>query len=63
VKYPEAFESAIEPVYPNAADLAELAVRQLSAGTELLEPLPLYLRRPDAVEPGARKPVSQPALR
>lgn len=31
--------------------------------TALLPPVPLYLRRPDAVEPGARKPVSQPALR
>jgi tRNA threonylcarbamoyl adenosine modification protein YeaZ len=63
VKYPDAFSDAIEPVYPNAADLAELAARQLAAGAALLEPLPLYLRRPDAVEPGARKPVSQPALR
>ena len=25
---------------------------------ELLDPEPLYLRRPDAAEPGARKPVS-----
>ncbi len=63
VKYPEAFPEPIEPVYPDAADLAELAVRQLASGGELLAPLPLYLRRPDAVEPGARKPVSQPALR
>jgi tRNA threonylcarbamoyl adenosine modification protein YeaZ len=34
-----------------------------AATAGLLPPVPLYLRRPDAVEPGARKPVSQPALR
>ncbi|MBS2964136.1 tRNA (adenosine(37)-N6)-threonylcarbamoyltransferase complex dimerization subunit type 1 TsaB [Actinocrinis puniceicyclus] len=63
VKYPDAFAKAIEPVYPAAADLAELTVRRLASGAALLPPQPLYLRRPDAVEPGARKPVSQPALR
>ncbi len=72
VKYPDAFPDAIEPVLPSAADLAELTVRRLAAGggdtssgvsAGLLPPEPLYLRRPDAVEPGARKPVSQPALR
>ena len=56
-----------------SADLAELTVHRLTAagggdtssgvGVGLLPPEPLYLRRPDAVEPGARKPVSQPALR
>ena len=61
VKYPDAFPVAIEPVLPSAADLAELTVRRQGVG--LLPPTPLYLRRPDAVEPGARKPVSQPALR
>lgn len=63
VKYADAFDRAIEPVYPSAADLADLTVRRLAAGVVLPPPLPLYLRRPDAVEPGARKPVSQPALR
>jgi tRNA threonylcarbamoyl adenosine modification protein YeaZ len=79
VKYPEAFPIAIAPSLPSAADLAELTVRRLTAasdsaaeggtaggiqdGAGLLPPEPLYLRRPDAVEPGARKPVSQPALR
>jgi len=71
-KYPDAFPVAIAPLLPGAADLAELTVRRLAvasaASTEsstagLLPPVPLYLRRPDAVEPGARKPVSQPALR
>jgi tRNA threonylcarbamoyl adenosine modification protein YeaZ len=64
VKYPDAFPIAIGPVLPSAADLAELTVRRLAAGGDaLLPPTPLYLRRPDAVEPGARKPVSQPASR
>lgn len=76
-KYPDAFPVAIAPLLPSAADLAELTVRRLAAGSAasaesadstqttaaLLPPVPLYLRRPDAVEPGARKPVSQPALR
>lgn len=64
VKYPDAFPVAIEPLLPSAADLAELTVRRLAAsGAGLLPAVPLYLRRPDAVEPGARKPVSQPAFR
>jgi tRNA threonylcarbamoyladenosine biosynthesis protein TsaB len=32
--------------------------RWVARGLPLLEPEPLYLRRPDAVEPAARKPVS-----
>ena len=43
---------------PAAVDRAPSGI-----GADLLPPTPLYLRRPDAVEPGARKPVSQPALR
>jgi tRNA threonylcarbamoyl adenosine modification protein YeaZ len=62
-KYPEAFPHAAEPLLPSARALALLAVRARAEGRELLPPQPLYLRRPDAVEPGARKPVSQPALR
>lgn len=57
--YPEAFPKAIEPRYPSAAALAELTVRRLHSDPEsLLFPEPLYLRRPDAVEPGTRKRVS-----
>lgn len=63
VKYPDSFPVAIAPALPSAADLAELTARRLITPAELLPPAPLYLRRPDAVEPGARKPVSQPALR
>jgi len=52
--YPEAFPDGREPLHPNAADLA----RHVAAGLPTLEPVPLYLRRPDAVEPGARKRVT-----
>lgn len=47
------------PMWPAAAALAELAVSRLSgaAGPPLLAPEPLYLRRPDARLPGARKKV------
>ncbi len=46
-----------EPRYPPALALAELAAARIREGAPG-EPLtPLYLRRPDAVEPGARKPA------
>ena len=48
------------PLDVDAAHLAAVAVAALAGtgGWELLPPAPLYLRRPDAVEPGARKRVS-----
>ena len=47
-----------EPRYPVALVLAEQAAARVRASAPG-EPLtPLYLRRPDAVEPGARKAVS-----
>ena len=53
--YPDAFPNPIAPEYPNAADLARLVL----AGSAIeLPPEPLYLRRPDVAEPGARKRVS-----
>jgi tRNA threonylcarbamoyl adenosine modification protein YeaZ len=74
VKYPLEFPDPIDPRLPSAAVLAGLAVARLAArgpsggdvdhpGGEILPPYPLYLRRPDAVEPAAQKPVSSPALR
>lgn len=63
VRYPDLFAAALAPALPDAGVLAALAARRLAAGGELLAPLPLYLRRPDAVEPAARKAVSQPAYR
>jgi len=57
--YPEQFPYALSPALPSAAVLAELTARWLREAPEaLLPPVPLYLRRPDAVEPGARKSVT-----
>jgi len=53
--YPEAFPHAAGPTRPSAGWLARVVVEERA---ELLDPEPLYLRRPDAVEPAARKPVS-----
>lgn len=58
--YPDQFPEALDPRLPGAAVLAGVVQRLLREDpAALLPPLPLYLRRPDAVEPGARKPVSQ----
>ena len=47
-----------DPTYPPAGALASLAAARVLGGAPS-EPLtPLYLRRPDAVEPGQRKAVS-----
>jgi tRNA threonylcarbamoyl adenosine modification protein YeaZ len=58
--YPEAFGPAVGPAYPDARTLCEIASRQLTGTSlpELLPPEPLYLRRPDAREPGAPKRVT-----
>jgi hypothetical protein len=45
------------PEYPDVAGLLSLAAARIAAAAPS-EPLtPLYLRRPDAVEPAARKSV------
>jgi len=46
-----------EPRYPPAGALAALAADRVRAGEPGETLTPLYLRRPDAAEPGARKPV------
>ncbi|MFB6435789.1 tRNA (adenosine(37)-N6)-threonylcarbamoyltransferase complex dimerization subunit type 1 TsaB [Streptomyces sp. NPDC056411] len=46
------------PEHQSAAALAELAVAKRAAGEELLEPRPLYLRRPDAQVPANYKVVT-----
>ncbi|MDP9398956.1 MAG: tRNA (adenosine(37)-N6)-threonylcarbamoyltransferase complex dimerization subunit type 1 TsaB [Actinomycetota bacterium] len=51
--YPDAFPQARAPELPSAAALC----RHVLAGLPTLAPEPLYLRRPDAVEPAGRKPV------
>jgi tRNA threonylcarbamoyl adenosine modification protein YeaZ len=53
--YPEAFPHAVGPEHPDARVLARVVTDER---VELLDPEPLYLRRPDVAAPGARKPVS-----
>jgi tRNA threonylcarbamoyladenosine biosynthesis protein TsaB len=53
--YPELLGPAVLPLDPPAADLAVLAVH---GDPYLLSSEPLYLRRPDAGVPGARKRVT-----
>ena len=53
--YPESFPSAAPPEHPSAAVLCDVVLR---GRFEVLDPDPLYLRRPDAVEPGKPKLVS-----
>ncbi|MCK5927898.1 MAG: tRNA (adenosine(37)-N6)-threonylcarbamoyltransferase complex dimerization subunit type 1 TsaB [Nocardioides sp.] len=53
--YPEAFPTAAGPTRPSAGWLARVITEERA---ELLDSEPLYLRRPDAVEPSARKQVS-----
>ncbi|GAA1926477.1 tRNA (adenosine(37)-N6)-threonylcarbamoyltransferase complex dimerization subunit type 1 TsaB [Nocardioides hwasunensis] len=53
--YPDDFGNAIAPARPSAGWLATGVSGEL---VELLDPEPLYLRRPDAVAGAPRKPVS-----
>jgi tRNA threonylcarbamoyl adenosine modification protein YeaZ len=53
--YPEAFPGARGPLLPSAGWLARAVSEELA---ELHDPEPMYLRRPDAVAPGAPKRVS-----
>lgn len=57
--YPDAFElPVLEPSYPTPRGLALAAAHVLATGAEPAPLTPLYLRRPDAKEPGERKRVS-----
>ena len=58
--YPAAFGPVIAPMYPDARTLCEIvAVRPPGAARPpLLSTEPLYLRRPDAREPGPPKRVT-----
>lgn len=51
--YAEVFPDGRDPASPSAAAIC----RWVHAGLPTLDPAPLYLRRPDAAEPGARKSV------
>ncbi len=55
--YPEAFGALIGPAYPDAGTLCGLVARP-GGPVPLLAPEPLYLRRPDAREPGPPKRVT-----
>jgi tRNA threonylcarbamoyl adenosine modification protein YeaZ len=55
VLYPEAFPNAVGPTRPSAGWLARIVAEERAV---LLDPEPLYLRRPDAATPGKPKPVS-----
>jgi tRNA threonylcarbamoyladenosine biosynthesis protein TsaB len=60
--YPEVLPDGLCPAFPAAATLCRIAVTAIAAGDadrKLLPPEPLYLRRPDAREPGAPKRVTQ----
>ncbi|MGP3914832.1 tRNA (adenosine(37)-N6)-threonylcarbamoyltransferase complex dimerization subunit type 1 TsaB [Nonomuraea sp. 10N515B] len=56
--YPDVFGQSDAPLYPYAGALASLAAERLAEGTPLDPPRPIYLRRPDAVVPGAPKRVT-----
>jgi tRNA threonylcarbamoyl adenosine modification protein YeaZ len=60
--YPDLFADVrdTEPLAPAALAAVATAVALGSAAYEVLDPSPLYLRRPDAVENAARKRVTQP---
>lgn len=55
VLYPDDFPDARPPEHPDAAVLCDVVVRERF---ELLDPHPLYLRRPDAALAHPPKPVS-----
>jgi tRNA threonylcarbamoyladenosine biosynthesis protein TsaB len=55
VRYPDAFPRTAGPELPDAATLALVVASERVA---LLDPEPIYLRRPDATVPGPPKKVS-----
>ena len=55
VLYPEAFPNAVGPEHPLASVLCDVVLHERF---EVVEPNPLYLRRPDTAEPGKPKRVS-----
>jgi tRNA threonylcarbamoyl adenosine modification protein YeaZ len=58
VLYAELSAAALPPRYPAAAELAALSAARIAAGQPPEPPEPLYLRRPDAREPGKPKRVT-----
>jgi tRNA threonylcarbamoyladenosine biosynthesis protein TsaB len=56
--YADSFGQPAEPQFPSAPVLAAMAAQRLANGGSLLPPEPLYLRRPDARQPGPPKAVT-----
>ena len=59
--YPEVLPEGLGPAFPAAGTLCRTVAAALATGDQdkkLLPPEPLYLRRPDAREPGAPKRVT-----
>jgi tRNA threonylcarbamoyl adenosine modification protein YeaZ len=56
--YPELAACPVAPRYPDASALAEIAAERLADHVRSGPPEPLYLRRPDAREPGQPKRVT-----
>lgn len=50
--------TAVGPSYPTPFGLVAVAAAELRSGAEPAPLVPVYLRRPDAAEPGPRKPVT-----
>jgi tRNA threonylcarbamoyladenosine biosynthesis protein TsaB len=55
--YPDVLGARVGPADPAGGFVAELALRSLRAGLDVSDTSPLYLRRPDVHESGARKSV------
>ena len=56
--YPEISDRPLKPSFPVAAQLASIAAGRLVRGEPPQPAVPLYLRRPDAREPGKPKRVT-----
>ncbi len=56
--YPELGREPLSPRYPSAATLAAMAANRVASGAPPGPVEPLYLRRPDAREPGKPKRVT-----
>ena len=56
--YPEISDRPLNPAFPAAAQLAAISAARLSRGEPAHPAVPLYLRRPDAREPGKPKRVT-----
>jgi tRNA threonylcarbamoyl adenosine modification protein YeaZ len=56
--YPALADEAIGPQFPAAADLARICARKIAGGIPVGPAEPMYLRRPDAAEPGRPKRVT-----